>query len=167
MAVGDFIITWDWDTANFQSVNLNATTNSATVGLQSVEQGMSKNVMAIPVPNQNNIGFDIGFTETEDWNIYAILTDGATKGSTYNRLKKAVKYKKHVNLSTGKTGTPFGISSNAFLISWEHDDWTEIQYCLVKSLNYTHTVGHGNLVNLRMTVTIVNKSGESTNPYEG
>jgi len=169
MAVGDFILTWDWDTANFQSVNLNATTGSATAGLQSVERGVAKNVMSIPVPNKNAIGFDIGFSDADELNVYTILTDGATIGSTYNRLMKAVKYKKHVNLSTGKTGTAFGNTGYSFLLSWEHDDWTELLYVLVKSINFTFTPGHGNVVNMRMTLQIVNKPDATSddNPYEG
>ena len=164
LETGDFVITWDWGYTS-ESVNLNAKASSATVGIQSIETGLSKNVMSIPVPNANNIGFDIGFTEGDDWNIYAVLTDGATKGSTYNKLRRAIKYKKHVNLTTGKNGDPFGNTSNAFKIEWQHDDWLETQYGLINSFNATFTSGHGNIVNIRMSIKIVTKSGESSD-YE-
>lgn len=168
LETGDFIITWDWGGTS-ESVNLNAKTNTATTGLQSVERGISKNVMSIPVPNSNAIGFDIGFSDADDLNVYAILTDGATKGSTYNRLVKAVKYKKHIAESTGKSGTGFTNTGNSFKLEWQHDDWYEFQYVLIKSINFTFSAGHGNLVNLRMTLQIVNypDATAAQNPYEG
>jgi hypothetical protein len=115
------------------------------LGGTSVERALAKDIIEIPVPNQDQIGIDIGFASGDQINLETMLGDGWGQTSTYHYLFRVTKYRTCPGYETPGSITDYRLLIGAN-ISY---------YVTIKNISANLTGGEGDRVACRITFGIV------------
>jgi len=128
---GDNIVSWDGTRPVYYNSGGAAISNSLT-----------KNPIVIGIPNDDAFGFDIGFAEGDAITISVTNLSSASADSFAMKLKNVIK--KGTGVSSGYVNKPMPLiwSDNTFWV-------------LPRSLNIKQEAGQGNMVDLTVTLEIV------------
>jgi hypothetical protein len=115
------------------------TISLSPIGGSSVERSLAKDIIEIPVPNEDQIGIDIGFASGDQINVETVFGDGWGPGSNYAILFDLVKYR--------AAGT---------IVDWKLHIGGSIYYFVsIKNLSATLNSGEGDRVQCRINFGII------------
>ena len=122
------------------------------LGGTTIERSLAKDVIEIPVPNQDQIGIDIGFASGDQINLETMFGDGWNNSGTatsnaFNTLFTWTKYRRDVGEADSEAGkiTDFKLYIGANVYYW----------VTIKNISASLTGGEGDRVPVRITFGIV------------
>jgi hypothetical protein len=104
--------------------------------------GVSKSPIIIPIPNDDNFGFDVGFTDSETVSINVTNLSSATSGSFAMTLRNVLRKQTGVDSTLKNKPMPFIWSDNTF-------------YVLPRNLTIKQESGAGDIVALTVQLEVV------------
>lgn len=107
-----------------------------------VTYSLSKNPIVIPMPNAENYGFDIGFTESESITVNMTALDSASSGSLAMTLKNAIRK---------QTGVAAGSLNKPMTFVWGDNTF----YVLPRGLTIKQESGQGDIVSFTLQLEVV------------